>query len=134
MAESLPPSLSPHDLPPEESRASESAAARRARGGVSERARTGGQGKREPRSTQSLLLSIGAHLVVGVVVIQFLTFGHGLSGFLGLNKRTDDLEERLTFVSPAKPKPASSIAWTGPAPHADWHIAGSARASARNSA
>ena len=80
--------------------------ARRSRAGVSERARAGGQGKREPRSTKSLLISISAHIVVGVALLQLLTFGHGLSGFLGLNKKTADLEERLTFVSPAKPKPA----------------------------
>ena len=104
MAESLPPSPS-HHVPPQETRASESASARRARGGVSERARTGGQGKREPRSTKSLLISIGAHIVVGIALLQLLTFGHGLSGFLGLNKKTD-LEERLTYVSPTKPKPA----------------------------
>ncbi len=108
MAESLPPSSSPHDVPPEEARESESPAARRTRGSVSERARTGGLGEREPRSTKSLLLSIGAHLVIGIALIQFLTFGHGLSSFLGLNKRTDDLEERLTFVSPAKSKPAEA--------------------------
>ena len=104
MAESLPPSPS-HPVPPQETRANESPSARRARGGVSERPRTGGQGKREPRSTKSLLISIGAHIVVGIALLQLLTFGHGLSGFLGLNKKTD-LEERLTYVSPTKPKPA----------------------------
>lgn len=108
MAEPLPPSPSSPDVPPEESRVSESPAARRARGSVSERARTGGQGKREPRSTRSLLISIGAHIVVGIALLQLLTFGHGLSGFLGLNKQSDDLEERLTYVAPAKPKVAET--------------------------
>jgi len=72
---------------------------------VSERARTGGQGTREPRSTKSLLISIGAHVVVGIALLQFLTFGHGLAGFLGLNKSAADREERLTFLSKAKPQP-----------------------------
>ena len=108
MAESFPPSSSSHEPQLEKTRASGSPPARRSRSGVSERARTGGQGKREPRSTKSLLISLGAHVVVGVALLQLLTFGHGLSGFLGFNKKADDLQERLTYVSPAKPKPTEA--------------------------
>ncbi len=91
--------------PTDETRTSEPRSGRRKRGAVSDRARLGGANGREKRSAKALSVSIGLHAIAAVVLVQLLTFGHGLSGFLGLDKEKDAREERITFVSPRQPKP-----------------------------
>ncbi len=79
-------------------------APRRTRGALNERARTGGVPEREPKSTRALVVSVGLHAVAGVVLLELLTFGHGLSSFLR-DRNPEQREERLTFVTPPAPKP-----------------------------
>ena len=70
---------------------------------VPERARLAGAPQREGRSPRALAVSVGLHLVVGFALLQLLTFGHGLSGFLGLSK-PKQREERISYVTPVAPK------------------------------
>jgi hypothetical protein len=46
------------------------------------------------------------HLVVGVAVLQLLTFGHGLYSFLDPFASKEKAEERLTYVEPKQAAPA----------------------------
>ena len=104
MAKPTAPESSETDLTPDAPRAGAASAAPRHRGVVSERARTGGLGAPEKRSTASLVVSVALHVVVGVALLELLTFGHGLSRFLGWNKQKPDVEERLTYVNTRQPK------------------------------
>ncbi len=70
---------------------------------ISARARVGGA-EHETRSPKALAISVLLHLAVAVVVLQLLTFGHGLTGFLDFGKE-EKLEERLTFVATRPPTP-----------------------------
>jgi hypothetical protein len=72
---------------------------------IRDRARVGGS-VREQRSPKALAVSVLLHLAVAFVVVQVLTFGHGLSGFLDFGKE-EKLEERLTYVAtePKQPEP-----------------------------
>jgi hypothetical protein len=60
----------------------------------------GGGSKDEGRPARAFWVSIALHVVVGVVVLQLLTFGHGLYNFLDPFGRNDPIEERLTYVEP----------------------------------
>lgn len=95
----------------------------RARPALRGRARAGGS-ESPKRSTKALVVSIAVHAVVAVVLLEVITFGHGLSAFLGLNKRDKETRERVTFVAtrPATPPPSarrSSPTSAAPAPAAE---------------
>jgi len=72
---------------------------------ISARARVGG-GVPAKRSPQALAASVLLHVAVAFVVLQLLTFGHGLSSFLNFGKDDDQLEERLTYVATEPTPPA----------------------------
>ncbi len=55
------------------------------------------------RASRAVLLAVGLHLVVGVVMVQLLTFGHGIPSWLRFGSRDQVLEERLTYVAPRVP-------------------------------
>jgi len=113
MAESLPPSSSAPDASdpdravdaPRRSDGAieERSGSSRRRVPVSERAKAGGLAKQDKKSARALTISVGLHVAAGVVLLQFLTFGHGLS-FFGFNKDKEPREERLTFVTPPAPR------------------------------
>ena len=79
--------------------------ARRLRPALRSRAKAGGAGKRPPRSARAFALSVGLHVVVGVVVLQLLTFGHGLYSYLDPFRTAVPVEEGLTYVEPTPEKP-----------------------------
>lgn len=79
---------------------------RRPRPALSGRAKSGGAGEHAPKSTRAFALSVLLHLAVGVVVLQLLTFGHGLYGFLDPFRATQTVEERVTYVEPRPEAPA----------------------------
>ncbi len=102
MPHSSPPPRSPSSAPvsrPDDGRRSTGSVSRT----VPERARRAGALQREGRSPRALAVSVALHVVVGVALLQLLTFGHGLSGFLGLNK-PKQREERISYLSPVAPK------------------------------
>lgn len=102
----------PNDTPQTRSSASDrstpngSVAPRARRRAISDRARAGGSKEGRKRTVKALAISIGAHVVVAVVLFQLITFGHGLSSFLNLGRPDDALEERVTYVATETPKPA----------------------------
>jgi len=73
---------------------------------IRERARVGGI-VGEKRSPKAVAASVLLHVVVAFVMLQILTFGHGLSSFLKFGKNDEQLEERLTYVAtvPKAPVP-----------------------------
>ena len=73
----------------------------------------GGGSKREERPARAFWASIALHVVVGVVVLQLLTFGHGLYNFLDPFGSKDPVEERLTYV---EPRPAAPVVTPPAAP------------------
>lgn len=79
---------------------------------IRERARVGGTVS-EKRSPKALAVSVLFHLAVAFVVLQVLTFGHGLAGFLNFGKE-EELEERLTYVATEPEKPAPTPVATTP--------------------
>jgi hypothetical protein len=107
--------LTPLSPQPPETPTSHTSARSRRRAAVSLRARTGGEGAREKRSTKEFAASVAMHLVVGVAFLQFLTFGHGWSRFLGFGKDRQPREERVTFVTTRETKPPV-VAKTPPKP------------------
>jgi hypothetical protein len=98
-----PPSSSPDngspDTPDGRTPSGVPSGARRAtkRSALSARARSGG-GTRPPRSPKAMAVSVLVHIAVVVVVVQLLTFGHGISNFFQFGN-TDTTEERLTYVA-----------------------------------
>ncbi|MES2521082.1 MAG: hypothetical protein V4617_00185 [Gemmatimonadota bacterium] len=68
-----------------------------------DRARAGGNGNRERRTGRAFTVSVALHLLVGVVVIQLLTFGHGLYRFIDPFAGTTEVQEGLTYVEPKAP-------------------------------
>ena len=84
---------------------------------MSNRARTGGEGAREKRSAKEFAASVAMHVVVGVALLQFLTFGHGWKNFLGFGKQNEPRKERITFVATREAKPPV-VAKTPPKPTA----------------
>lgn len=81
----------------------------RARPALRGRARAGGEAERAPRSTRAFAVSVGVHVVVGVAVLQLLTFGHGLYRFLDPFRTQDPVTERLTYIEPKAATPAEPV-------------------------
>jgi hypothetical protein len=48
-------------------------------------------------------LAIAAHLAIGFVLVQVLTFGHGIPAWLRFGEKEAPVEERLTYVTPKAP-------------------------------
>ena len=67
------------------------------------------------RSARAFSVSVLLHIVVGVTVLQLLTFGHGLYGLLD-SFAPEVVQERLTFVEPRPQEPTPSP--VSPAPPA----------------
>lgn len=84
------------------------------RGPLAERARLGGAMKQK-RSPRAAAVSVLMHLVVVVIVVQLLTFGHGISGFLDFGKEKLT-EERLTYVATEPKAVPKSVATKPPVP------------------
>ncbi len=57
--------------------------------------------------------AVALHVVVAAIVVQVLTFGHGIPGFLDFGKSKEQKEEQLTYVTPA-PKPVAVAPVTKP--------------------
>ncbi len=89
MTASRPPEAPQGAEPPERPRAPR----RRAVEGLPERKRL---------SPSVAALAIGAHVAIGFVLVQVLTFGHGLPGWLRFENERQP-EERLTYVTPKAP-------------------------------
>lgn len=87
--------------------------ARRSRPALSSRARSGGEAEKEPRSAKAAAASVVAHVVVAAVVLQLLTFGHGLYSFLDPFRTQVPVEEGLVYV---EPRPETSTRPPAPAP------------------
>ncbi len=82
----------------------------RKRGGLSARARSGGAVRDKQRVSRAVLIAVGFHLVVGIVLVQVLTFGHGIPAWLRFGSNEQPLEERLTYVAPREqPKPVAQV-------------------------
>lgn len=58
--------------------------------------------ERKRLSPSVAALAIGAHIAIGFVLVQVLTFGHGLPGWMRFEKERTP-EERLTYVTPKAP-------------------------------
>ncbi len=89
MTSSRPPEAPPGSESPERPKATR----RRAVEGLPERKRL---------SPSVAALAIGAHVAIGFVLVQVLTFGHGLPGWLRFENDRQP-EERLTYVTPKAP-------------------------------
>ncbi len=76
---------------------------------ISERARLGGSEKPK-KSPRAMAVSVLLHLGVATIMLQLLTFGHGLSSFLDFAKTKNQKEERITFVATDPPKPKITVA------------------------
>ena len=99
------------DRPPDPS-AGKSVApqASRTRGALSDRARSGGAVREKQRASRAVLIAVGIHVVVGAVLVQVLTFGHGIPSWLHFGANEQPLEERLTYVAPRdQPKPVAQV-------------------------
>lgn len=72
----------------------------RTRGGISARARSGGAVREKQRSSRAVLIAVAFHVVVGAVLVQVLTFGHGIPSWLRFGASEQPLEERLTYIAP----------------------------------
>ncbi len=67
---------------------------------LSERARLGGAVREKQRHSKAVLIAVGVHVVVGAVLVQMLTFGHGIPSWLRFGQNDQAVEERLTYVAP----------------------------------
>ncbi|WP_373058046.1 hypothetical protein [Gemmatimonas sp.] len=82
----------------------------RKRGVISARARSGGAVAEKQRASRAVLFAVGFHVVVGAVLVQLLTFGHGIPSWLRFGSGEPPLEERLTYVAPREqPKPVAQV-------------------------
>ncbi|QJR35464.1 hypothetical protein [Gemmatimonas groenlandica] len=82
----------------------------RTRGALSARARSGGSVREKQRASRAVLIAVGIHLLVGVVLVQVLTFGHGIPSWLRFGSGEPPIEERLTYVAPREqPKPVAQV-------------------------
>ncbi|MFN9118176.1 MAG: hypothetical protein ACK5XT_09150 [Gemmatimonas sp.] len=72
--------------------------------------------KGEQRSPRALAVAVGLHLAVGAVLVQVLTFGHGMPAWFDFGGPERAVEERLTYVSPtpAPPEPPRTTATEAP--------------------
>lgn len=57
----------------------------------------------EKRSPRALAIAVGLHVLVGGVLIQALTFGHGIPDWLDFGDGRGATQERLTFLTPVTP-------------------------------
>ena len=82
----------------------------RARPTLRGRARLGGASEKRGRTGRAFSVSVALHLAVGAVVLQLLSFGHGLYSFIDPWLTKEPLQERVTFVEPkpVAPTPAPS--------------------------
>jgi hypothetical protein len=82
----------------------------RKRSALSARARSGGAVREKQRASRAVLIAVGFHVVVGAVLVQVLTFGHGIPSWLRFGANEQPLEERLTYVAPREqPKPVAQV-------------------------
>ncbi|WP_396218918.1 hypothetical protein [Gemmatimonas sp.] len=82
----------------------------RKRTALSARARSGGAVREKQRASRAVLIAVGIHVVVGAVLVQVLTFGHGIPSWLRFGSNEPPLEERLTYVAPREqPKPVAQV-------------------------
>ena len=82
----------------------------RKRAGLSPRARSGGAVREKQRASRAVLAAVGFHVLVGVVLVQLLTFGHGIPSWLRFGSNEQPVEERLTYVAPREqPKPVAQV-------------------------
>ena len=82
----------------------------RKRTALSDRARSGGAVREKQRASRAVLIAVGIHVVVGAVLVQVLTFGHGIPSWLRFGTNEQPLEERLTYVAPREqPKPVAQV-------------------------
>ena len=52
-----------------------------------------------------MAVAVALHVAVGAVLIQALTFGHGIPAWLDFGDQAAAVEERLTYVAPEAPAP-----------------------------
>jgi hypothetical protein len=65
------------------------------------------------RHSRSFAIAVALHVVVGAVVVQVLTFGHGLPAWMRFGGGERPTEERLTYVTPREqPRPVRPQAST----------------------
>lgn len=79
---------------------------------LSARARSGGAVREKQRQSRAVLAAVAIHVVVGAVLVQLLTFGHGIPSWLRFGASDRLTEERLTYVTPrepAKPAPVAPV-------------------------
>ena len=66
--------------------------------------------REKQRASRAVLIAVGIHVVVGAVLVQVLTFGHGIPSWLRFGTNKPLLEERLTYVAPREqPKPVAQV-------------------------
>lgn len=69
--------------------------------------------REKQRASRAVLIAVGFHVVVGAVLVQLLTFGHGIPSWLRFGMNEQPLEERLTYVAPREQqKPVAQVAKT----------------------
>ena len=94
----------------------------RPRPAINSRARSGGEPVKNSgrRTGRAFSLSVAIHLAVAAIVLQLLTFGHGLYSFIDPFGRETPVEERLTYVEPVAPEVpptvTSAVAPVAPVP------------------
>ena len=82
----------------------------RKRGALSARTRSGGAVREKQRASRAVLIAVGIHVVVGAVLVQVLTFGHGIPSWLRFGASEQPIEERLTYVAPREQqKPVAQV-------------------------
>ena len=82
----------------------------RKRGALSARAKSGGAVREKQRASRAVLIAVGIHVVVGAVLVQVLTFGHGIPSWLRFGSNQQPIEERLTYVAPREQqKPVAQV-------------------------
>ena len=67
--------------------------------------RLSGLPRGDRRSTRAMAVAVALHVAVGAVLIQALTFGHGIPAWLDFGDQAAAVEERLTYVAPEAPAP-----------------------------
>lgn len=83
------------------------------RAAVRERARIAGLPAAQKRSPKAVAVSIAVHVVLAIVFLRLITFGHGLSGFLDFGKTREQTEERVTYVT-TEPPPVEAVTPASP--------------------
>ncbi|WP_145979041.1 hypothetical protein [Gemmatimonas phototrophica] len=106
MSAPLPPATPPGDRLPDSSGQGEAPrSVARAQNRRSLATRLSGLPQGEKRSPRAVAIAVGLHVVVGAVLIQALTFGHGIPQWLRFGNQDVATEERLTYVTPPAPVP-----------------------------